>query len=72
MGADVDDVVCGVEALLRTTEDPADPGWHGVGPDPKVVNAVLLGDEWPMGISIVGVRIISVPVWMAMGDVRDE
>ena len=85
-----DPVVCGVEALLRTTEEPADPPdgtgcseWvaaGGFGPEPeppKVVKAVRLGDEWPMGISGIpmGLSIISgwpLPVWMAMGEVRDE
>ena len=50
-----DPVVCGVEALLRTTDDPADPdgtgcsvwapGWLGAPEPPKVVKAVRLGDE---------------------------
>ena len=48
--------------MLLTVDEPAEPGWQGVGPDPKVVKAVLLGDECPIGISIVGVRIISLPV----------
>jgi len=53
-------------------EDPAEPPLvpRAEAP-PKVVKAVLFGEECPIGISIMGLRIIGLSVWIAMGEVRD-
>ena len=77
--ADDDDpteVVWGVEALLRTMEDPAEPPPGAplvprAEAPPNVVKAVLFGEECPIGISIIGLRIIGLSVWIAIGEVRD-